>query len=373
MIRRTGVRGQPLVLFGAVLAAWLAFRIAMWESPVVHPVTLSAQKARLVAAPAVPLQTVREQGASMAQAIPVPGKKVFARAPARFGGAADAPFATRPVVPPMGTVSELKPEPPSSVPHVPLNEPPAVPRDGRLLPESQERGHLSGARPAYRQAHVSRWSADGWLLLRREGAPGAAGPVLSDRSSYGRSQAGAVIRYAILPESPLQPRAHVRAASALSGQRERELAAGVSFRLLPGVPLRAVAEARAVEAGASRHFRPAAYAVTEFPPVALPMGLRAEAYVQGGYVGGDFPTAFVDGQARAESLLSRVGEGALSAGAGAWGGAQRGSSRLDVGPTASVTFQLGEMRGRLAADYRFRVAGMATPESGPTLTLSAGF
>src|SRR5690606_15770201 len=86
MIRRTGVRGQPLVLFGAVLAAWLAFRIAMWESPVVHPVTLSAQKARLVAAPAVPLQTVREQGASMAQAIPVPGKKVFARAPARFGG-----------------------------------------------------------------------------------------------------------------------------------------------------------------------------------------------------------------------------------------------------------------------------------------------
>jgi hypothetical protein len=198
-------------------------------------------------------------------------------------------------------------------------------------------------------------------------------PVLVDRPSYGRSQAGMVTRYAFAPGSAVQPRVHLRAASALSGQRERELAAGVSARPFPGIPVRATAEARAVEVGAGRHFRPAAYAVTELPPAALPLGLRAEAYVQGGYVGGDFATAFVDGQARTESLLTRVGEGALSAGAGAWGGAQRASSRLDVGPTASVTFQLGEMRGRLAADYRFRVAGTATPADGPTLTLSAGF
>ena len=36
-------------------------------------------------------------------------------------------------------------------------------------------------------------------------------------------------------------------------------------------------------------------------------------------------------------------------------------------------FRVGEARGRLAADYRFRVAGDAEPRSGPALTVSAGF
>ena len=40
----------------------------------------------------------------------------------------------------------------------------------------------------------------------------------------------------------------------------------------------------------------------------------------------------------------------------------------DVGPTAAVTFRLGDARGRVAADYRFRVAGDAEPSSGPALT-----
>ena len=58
---------------------------------------------------------------------------------------------------------------------------------------------------------------------------------------------------------------------------------------------------------------------------------------------------------------------------GAWGGAQDGASRLDIGPSAAVSFRLGEGRGRVAADYRIRVAGEAEPASGPALTLSAGF
>lgn len=70
----------------------------------------------------------------------------------------------------------------------------------------------------------------------------------------------------------------------------------------------------------------------------------------------------------------RSGGGAeVTAGAGVWGGAQEGSSRLDVGPSAAVSFRLGQARARLAADYRFRVAGEAAPASGPALTLSAGF
>jgi hypothetical protein len=69
----------------------------------------------------------------------------------------------------------------------------------------------------------------------------------------------------------------------------------------------------------------------------------------------------------------QFGEAEVSAGAGVWGGAQKGAARLDIGPTAAASFRLGESRGRVAADYRFRVAGEAEPRSGPALTLSAGF
>ena len=74
-----------------------------------------------------------------------------------------------------------------------------------------------------------------------------------------------------------------------------------------------------------------------------------------------------------ERPVAEVGDLGLRVGAGAWGGAQEGASRLDVGPTAAETFRLGDVRARLAADYRVRVAGEAEPASGPALTVSAGF
>lgn len=220
-----------------------------------------------------------------------------------------------------------------------------------------------------RAATGSRWSADGWLLLRRDSTT----PLLSGRPSYGRSQAGAVIRYSLAPASSLRPQAYLRANVALAGAREQEVAAGVSARPLGGMPLRLAVEARLGETDSGTRLRPAAFAVTEFPPFRLPLGGRAEVYAQGGYVGGDYATAFADGQARVERPVVRLGQTELSAGAGVWGGAQRDAARLDIGPTAAVTFRLGAGRGRVAADYRFRVAGDAGPSSGPALTLSAGF
>ncbi|MEP7223149.1 MAG: hypothetical protein ABI673_10855 [Novosphingobium sp.] len=56
------------------------------------------------------------------------------------------------------------------------------------------------------------------------------------------------------------------------------------------------------------------------------------------------------------------------------GGAQRGASRVDVGPSAGIVLRLGDAAAaRLAMDWRFRVAGHAAPASGPAVTLSAGF
>jgi hypothetical protein len=213
-----------------------------------------------------------------------------------------------------------------------------------------------------------RLSADAWLMVRHDTATSVSG-----RPSYGRSQAGAVVRYRLAPSSPLDPQAYARASSALAGPLERDLVAGISTRPAKGVPLRVAVEARVSRTGAGTELRPAVIAVTEFPPLELPWSFRGEVYLQGGYVGGAYATAFVDGQGRVERQLGRLGEAEVSAGGGAWGGAQEGAARLDVGPTAAVSFRLGEARGRLAADYRFRLAGDAEPRSGPALTVSAGF
>src|SRR5690606_42126777 len=105
----------------------------------------------------------------------------------------------------------------------------------------------------------------------------------------------------------------------------------------------------------------------------LPHVPRAVDYLQSGYVAGNHATAFVDGQMRVERQVASLGKPDLSAGGGVWGGAQREAARVDVGPTAAVTFPLAKGRGRVSADYRFRVAGDAAPSSGPALTLSAGF
>ncbi len=217
---------------------------------------------------------------------------------------------------------------------------------------------------------VSRWSADGWLLLRRD----TTTPILSGRPSYGRSQAGAVIRYNLAPASLIRPLAYLRVSAALAGAREQEVAAGVSARPLAGLPLRVAVEARVGETARGTRVRPAAYGVTELPPLELPFGARAEAYLQAGYVGGEYATAFVDGQVRADRQIARLGSAELHAGVGAWGGAQKDSARLDIGPTAAVGFRLSSgVRARVAADYRFRIAGDAAPASGPALTVSAGF
>ena len=214
-----------------------------------------------------------------------------------------------------------------------------------------------------------RWSIDGWLLLRSDEATALA----ATRPSYGRSQAGAVLRYRLDPGSRFEPMAFARATGALAGSSELDFAVGLSTRIDEAIPLRFAAEVRASETAAGWEARPAAYAVTELPLLELPFDLRGEAYAQAGYVGGRFDTAFVDGQLRVDRKLAEIGDTEVRVGAAGWGGAQEGAARLDLGPTASVSFKLGEARARVSADYRVRVAGDAQPRSGPAVTLTAGF
>jgi hypothetical protein len=352
-------RGQPLLLLFAILAAWLGMRIALWEPTSKQ----AAQGSRLIAVPSVALKTSRAPPASRislaggsVRSVLNPKSRLWREAP--YGPVQVPPLPAQPDFEPTLSPMDL---PPALMAHVQEGAArPGVPAAAPALVAVPTRTSVPEPR---------RWAADGWLLLRHD----TTSPILSGRPSYGRSQAGAVVRYGLAPLSPLRPLVFLRASTALAGARDQEVAAGFSARPLPVAPLRVVAEVRAGETHRGTRLRFAAYAVTELPPLDLPLRARAEAYLQGGYVGGEFATAFVDAQARVERTIGRLGETELSAGAGVWGGAQDEAARFDAGPSAAIVFRLGEGRGRLAADYRFRIAGEAEPSSGPALTLSAGF
>jgi hypothetical protein len=214
------------------------------------------------------------------------------------------------------------------------------------------------------------WSGDAWLLLRDD----SAAPLAAGRPSFGRSQAGAVLRYRLGAADGHRPTAYVRATRALAAPRARELAAGVAARPLSNVPVSVAVEVRVHEHTTGSETRAAAFAVTELPPAQMLLGLRGELYAQAGYVGGRFATAFADGQLRVDRAVAVPGGGSeLRLGGAVSGGAQKGAVRLDIGPSATVSFPVGGAYSRLALDYRFRIAGDAEPGNGPALTFSAGF
>ncbi len=407
------MRGQPLLVLVAVLAGWSALRASTWTPPVAEDAPTAAH-ARAAGLQARSLQV--PVTASMA-AEPVQEERVV---PARATFADPAGWRPAPVpqvlaqpLPPSDVAAEptsrvvqdRTPKPgtaaaPQAVPprraaghallqaagYARLQVPPQLAAyfaraslPEASAPRSQSRAPVQALAqvpapapapaPASAPARTSRWSADGWLLWRDD----TTTPVTSGRPSYGRSQLGAVVRYELAPQAGHRPQAYLRGSSALQGAREYGVAAGLSARPLAWVPLRLAGEVRLNQRASGTQTVPAAYAVSELPPQRLPGGLTGEAYVQAGYVGGSDSTAFVDGQARVDRSLAANNDFDLRAGTAVWGGAQDDGSRLDVGPSASLSFRMGEARGRVAADYRIRVAGNAEPASGPALTLSAGF
>ena len=236
-------------------------------------------------------------------------------------------------------------------------------------PDAQLQNVPAAAAEMRRDSAPSRWSMDAWALWRED----TTTSILSGRPSYGRSQAGAVLRYRLAPSSGHGPHLHLRGNAALEGAREREVAFGVSARAIPSVPVRFAAEGagdrnrerdRASRRGLCCDRNPADPATCGF--------LRRSLW-PGRICHRDNATLFVDGQTRLTRRLAGNDDFRLEAGGGAWGGAQEDAGRLDVGPSASVNFRIGPARGRVSADYRFRVAGEAEPSSGPALTLSAGF
>ena len=218
-------------------------------------------------------------------------------------------------------------------------------------------------RPKPRAAPLPRLSLSAWSFVRGSGdAPLASGGML------GGSQAGARLLYRVAgTQRPLS--ATVRVTSPLAGTRGAEAAAGLDWKLLRSLPVRLLAERRQKLGAQGRN----AFALTAYgglSDVRL-AGFRLDAYAQAGVVGTRARDLFADGAATVTRPIAAAGK--LRAGAGAWGAAQPGVSRLDVGPTVAVNVPVSKGTATLALDWRFRVAGDARPGSGPALTLSTGF
>ena len=369
-------RGGALVALGSVLAGWLVLRLALWEAPFL-PSSLTDRAVAPLAE-----QTVADVR-SDDDRLPSPSENadpLNVPLPPWSAPPPLAPVQKPPERPLPPIISELsRPMPAGRSPMARrgfaaidrLVNHAAMLRSGyglRTVPQASSTA-LHAVSADTEKLSPSRWSVDAWALWRN----GEASPLLSGRPSYGRSQIGAVMRYSLAPSSAFAPQVHLRGTSALEGAREREVALGVSARPIPAIPVRLAAEARLSETAGGTEPRAAVYAVTEFAPMRLPYGMSGETYVQAGYVTGDFSSAFVDGQARITRPVAGADDFRLEAGVGAWGGAQEDAARLDVGPTAALTFRIGPARGRVSADYRFRVAGDAEPASGPALTVTAGF
>ncbi len=211
------------------------------------------------------------------------------------------------------------------------------------------------------QRPTRRWSGSAWLLARGDG-----GAALAPGGTLGGSQAGARLLYRINDDAARPLSLSGRVYAPLRRMQGSEAAVGLDWRPSGSVPIHLLVERR-VRLG--REGR-SAFSATIYGggSADLGRGWRLDFYAQAGVVGTRSRDAFVDGSARIARAL-----GPIEAGAAAWGAAQPGAARLDVGPHVTLPIRMHGTALRLSAEYRFRVAGDARPPSGPALTLGVDF
>ena len=361
-------RGQPVLFLGLLLVGWLLIRVVSWESP--WPAVVGDH------GPAALASAIGHERSANALQPPPPS-------PAQFD--------TLPIY--AGPVPRLAPSG-KKLPFAAHAETKASEHRAHFETDQRAVGHnllrMAGVaqlpmprsvaswidrKPQIAPTNLAPlqkpWRIDSWLLLREGGTSALTGGARP--ASYGASQAGAVIAYRLSPSSRHDPAIYARASKALVTAGESEAALGVRAKPVGGLPVTVHAELRVTEYAGRVKLRPASFVSTGIDDVRIPLGLEASGYAQAGYVAGDFATAFADGRIDLTRDVEDNDSISLNAGAGAWGGAQRGATRVDIGPTLKLDFGLGDGRARVAADYRIRVAGNAEPSSGAAITLSAGF
>ena len=215
---------------------------------------------------------------------------------------------------------------------------------------------------------TSRWSASAWALWRpgeRAGESDTALPL------YGGSQVGARIAYRVDRAKAVD--LYVRASAPLVARGGKEVALGASVKPIARINAAVAVEQRIRVDGAGKRHAPALLGYGGFGPRAIGR-LEAEGYAQAGVVGIKDAIPFADGALTLTKPLGNIGSIPLRFGGGVWGGAQKGASRIDIGPRFSADIPLSKRhRVRAALDWRQRIGGAARPGSGLALSLGTDF
>ncbi|HEV2569956.1 hypothetical protein [Sphingomonas sp.] len=207
-----------------------------------------------------------------------------------------------------------------------------------------------------------RLSLSAWALIRSDISPG-----LAAAGQLGGSQVGIRARYAVADQVHFA----ARLSSPTGSSKGKEAAVAADLQPFEAVPITLTVERRI---GLDRGGRNA-FGIGVFGGFDRQVASRTaiDGYAQAGVVGLKSRDAYVDGAVRAERQVASIGKMRIGAGAGLWGGAQPGASRLDVGPQVVGHAPVGQLNVRLGAEWRQRVAGNAGPGSGPALSLGADF
>ncbi len=337
-------KGRPLRAIGAVVSSWVAARIIVLASAIAGPVDLVMPVMDAAGAGPPPLQIAEFSSAKPQLRIALDA--VVAPMPDRYTAA----HGTDPTPPllrgPVLRIALAPPVEPGTV-HVAQAppDPPFALRDKR-------------------RTSFSRPSVAIWLVWR-----GASGAALASGGQLGGSQIGA---RALVPVGQVRATSRIalsgRISSPLSQMNGKEAALGLFVRQEGQIPLELGIERRfALDPGGRDAM--ALVGSTGIYDYALGGGFRLDGYAQAGVVGFRRRDLFADGALLIERPVFGDDRHSLRLGAGVWGAAQPGLSRLDIGPVA--TARSGNIR--VTGAWRVRVAGRAAPASGPALTIGADF
>jgi hypothetical protein len=213
-----------------------------------------------------------------------------------------------------------------------------------------------------------RWGAELYAYSFWQFATGGSS-ALAPGAQYGGSQSGLVATVDPFGDPNRGLALLARGAVTPDGD-EREVALGLRWKPDADWPILLSAEQR-FRANAPDRF--AAYLAGGVDALALTGKWQLDAYGQAGYATGRGGGGFFDAQARITRPLAEVAGVPITLGAGSWAGGQRGSARLDVGPTAVARIDTGPSVIVIQLDWRLRTAGNAEPKDGVALTLSTGF
>lgn len=357
----------PLLLVIGVLIAWTSIRTAIVLADETGA-RLAAASTPLLLAPRAPARSVPVAGpglqfpptTGLREDPPLRDRVTHAHAYLRTGrgttvhqSLARLSLTPRPErwSPEPVAVSTDAAEPPS-VDRAP-NPPALVPNVGNVQRD---------ARP-----HVDRWTLSTWAYVRPDRARGPR----FDLAKLGGSQIG--LRVARRLDGSGQINVFARLVSSGAIGDGLEGAAGLAMAPSHSLPVTLVFERREQLAGTGGRSAFAAYVSGGASMVPLSHGLTLDAYGAAGVVGVARRDLFAEGAAVVSRRLTSVSGVDIAAGVGAWGAAQPGATRLDVGPRLSAHLHIGDARPLLAIDWRQRVAGDVAPSSGVALTLAADF